>query len=316
MVAKYRSALPQLGGQLLITDGGLETDLIFHRGFDLPHFAAFPLLGASDGRAALRGYYVDYLDLARSTDNGAVLESPTWRANSDWAPLLGYSLDELDAANRDAIALLQDLRREYEDGMGPIVISGCVGPRGDGYVVGTAMKTDEAERYHSRQIGVFAAAGVDMVTAITMTYANEAIGLARAAMAVDVPVAISFTVEIDGALPSGQPLADAIREVDAATGSGPAYYMINCAHPSHFAQVLEPGADWVQRIRGLRANASMASHAELDEATDLDEGDPVALGADHGRLRALLPEVTVLGGCCGTDVRHVTQIAAAWTAAA
>ena len=308
----HRQALPQLTGNVLLTDGGLETDLISHRGFDLPHFAAFPLLADAAGRSALRDYYAAYAGVAHEHGIGLVLESPTWRANSDWAPLLGYSLDELDDANRDAIELMREIRSTHRERVTPIVVSGCVGPRGDGYVVGSAMATDEAERYHSRQINVFAQAGVDQVTAITMTYVDEAVGIVRAARTAGVPVAISFTVETDGCLPSGQPLAEAIRHVDEATDGGSAYFMINCAHPSHFAHVLDPDAGWTGRIVGLRANASKLSHAELDDAEELDEGDPIDLGEHHAKLRSLLPNVAVLGGCCGTDHRHVGEIASAW----
>jgi S-methylmethionine-dependent homocysteine/selenocysteine methylase len=306
------TGLPQLSGSMMLTDGGLETDLIFHRGFTLEQFAAFPLLGTDAGRAALCDYYTAYIEIADAMGVGVVLESPTWRANPDWGPLLGYDPQALDEANGDAIALMCDLRARHADHAGPLVVSGCIGPRGDGYVVGEAMDPDEARAYHQRQIGVFAASGADMVTAITMTSAEEAIGVVRAAQVVNIPVVVSFTVETDGRLPSGQALPDAIRQVDESTDLGAAYFMINCAHPSHFAHVIEPGADWAGRIMGLRANASVLSHAELDQAEELDEGDPQELGQDHAALRALLPNVKVLGGCCGTDHRHVSEIARAW----
>jgi S-methylmethionine-dependent homocysteine/selenocysteine methylase len=305
----YRSGLPQLEGELFLTDGGIETTLIFHQGLDLPAFAAFVLLQDERGTDELRRYYEPYLELAAAEGAGFVLESPTWRASPRWAAELGISEDELDALNRKAIALMEELR----DGAAvPAVISGCIGPHDDGYSPSTKLTAEAAEDYHSAQIGTFADTAADMVTAITMTYADEAVGLARAARAEDLPVAISFTVETDGRLPSGQGLADAIAEVDEATDRAPAYYMINCAHPTHFEHVLEAGAEWPMRIRGLRANASTKSHAELDEAEDLDEGDPADLGARHAQLRERLPALNVLGGCCGTDHRHVTEIARAW----
>jgi homocysteine S-methyltransferase len=130
----------------------------------------------------------------------------------------------------------------------------------------------------------------------------------------DIPAAVSFTVETDGRLPTGQPLHEAIDQVDAETSSGAAYFMVNCAHPTHFADALEYDGAWRQRLVGLRANASSKSHAELDESTELDEGDPQDLGARHAALRDRLPNVTVLGGCCGTDARHVAAICAAWSA--
>jgi S-methylmethionine-dependent homocysteine/selenocysteine methylase len=309
----YRDRLPQLEGGLFVTDGGIETTLIYHRGLDLPAFAAFDLLKDDAGTEELRDYFRPYAVLAREQGVGLVLESPTWRANPDWAAEIGYSLEELDAFNRKAIALMEELRDEYA-GRAPIVISGCVGPQGDGYSPETMLSAAQAEDYHSTQIGTFADTAADMVTAITMTYAEEAIGVARAAAAAGLPSAISFTLETDGRLPSGQALGEAIEQVDAETGSAPAYYMINCAHPTHFEAALEADAPWVARIGGLRTNASTKSHAELDEASELDEGDPEDLGARHAALKARLPAVNVLGGCCGTDDRHVAAICTAWRA--
>jgi S-methylmethionine-dependent homocysteine/selenocysteine methylase len=311
--ARYRDRLPQLDGKLMITDGGIETTLIFHDGLDLPLFAAFVLLGDATGTAALRRYFDSYAAIAAKHGAGLVLESPTWRANPDWAHELGYSLAELDQINRASIALLEEVRDAHATAVEPIMISGCVGPRGDGYVAGELMSAEEAEAYHGTQIGTFADTAADMVCAITMTYAEEAIGVTRAARAQGMPVAISFTLETDGRLPSGQSLADAVAQVDDEADGGPEYYMINCAHPSHFEDVLEPGAPWLDRIRGLRANASRKSHAELDEATELDVGDPAELASEYRALGDRLRSLTVLGGCCGTDHRHVGEICAIYT---
>ena len=306
----HRARLPQLDDGLFVTDGGIETTLIFHDGLDLPEFAAFHLLRDDEGTAALRRYYEPYAELARQRGAGLVLESPTWRASPRWAEQIGYSLAELDALNRRAIDLMVELRDEYSTGAAPVVISGCIGPQDDGYDPSVLLSAEAAEEYHSVQIGTFADTEADMVAAITMTYADEAVGVTRAATAAGLPAAISFTLETDGRLPSGQPLGDAIEETDAATDAGPAYYMINCAHPTHFDAVLgdEP---WRERIRGLRANASTKSHAELDEAEELDEGDPRDLGERYAALAGKLPSLNVLGGCCGTDHRHIEQIAAA-----
>jgi homocysteine S-methyltransferase len=301
--------LPQLETGVFLTDGGLETVLIFHEGIELPAFAAFHLLKDDAGTAVLRRYYEPYLALARDRGLGFVLESPTWRASPHWAEQLGYTPEALDRLNRRAIALMEEIRSEH--GAVPIVISGCVGPRDDGYDPAVILSAREAQGYHATQIGTFADTAADMVTAITMTYVEEAIGIARAAAAVELPVAISFTTETDGRLPSGQPLADAIAQVDDETDSGPAYYMINCAHPTHFEAVLAADGPW-ERIRGLRANASTCSHAELDESDALDDGDPADLGARYAGLALRLPRLTVLGGCCGTDDRHVEAIRDAW----
>jgi S-methylmethionine-dependent homocysteine/selenocysteine methylase len=304
----YRTHLPQLSGDLFLTDGGIETVLIFHEGLDLPEFAAFDLLKDEQGTERLRSYYAPYVALARERGLGFVLESPTWRANPRWASEIGYHREQLDQFNRKAIALLEEIRDEQELGGAPIVISGCVGPHDDGYNPAELLTADAAQEYHSMQIGTFADTAADMVTAITMTYADEAIGVARAAAEAGLPTVISFTVETDGRLPSGQPLGDSIEQVDHETGGSPSYYMINCAHPTHFASVLEHGGDWLERIRGLRANASTRSHAELDEAEELDEGDPTDLGARYEQLRELLPQLSVFGGCCGTDHRHIAKI--------
>jgi homocysteine S-methyltransferase len=313
---KYRTHLPQLDGGLFLTDGGLETTLVFQEGIDLPAFAAFPLLEDEQQTRTLRRYFDQYATLARKHGVGFVLESPTWRANPRWAAEIGYDEQRLDRLNRKAIALMEEIRADYETESAPVVISGCLGPHDDGYDPAVMLSADDAERYHATQIATFADTAADMVTAITMTYANEAIGIARAAQAAGMPSAISFTVETDGRLPSGQALPDAIRQVDAETDAAPAYYMINCAHPTHFDGALEDGNGWRDRILGLRANASTKSHAELDEATELDEGDPADLGARYVALSSKLPQLRVLGGCCGTDHRHVTAICDAWLAGA
>ncbi len=310
-MSKYRDRLPQLGQEVFLTDGGIETTLIFHDGQDLPHFAAFHLLEDARGTEALKAYYRRHALVARLRGIGFILESATWRASPDWGRKLGYAPEALDLANRRAVRLLHELQAELETARSPMPISGCVGPRGDGYDPGSPMNAEEAQAYHARQIGVLADSGVDLVTAITMTNVAEAVGVVRAARARGLPVVISFTVETDGRLPTGERLGEAVRAVDAATEDGPAYYMINCAHPDHFADELAGGEAWLARIRGLRANASRCSHAELDDATELDAGDPVELARLYGDLCRRFPHITVLGGCCGTDHRHIEQIAQA-----
>jgi homocysteine S-methyltransferase len=302
--------LPQLD-RLFLTDAGLESDMIFNKGIDLPCFSSVMLLRTREGRAASDSYFRDFLDLARRAGTGCLLETATWRASSDWAGPLGLTVDELDRLNRDAVGQLLTLRDEFAGDSLPVVISGCLGPRGDGYDAGRIMSYAEAADYHTRQAVVLATAGADMLSGITMTNVNEAIGIARAAERAGLPVAISFTVETDGRLPTGDRLGDAVAEVDAATAAYPAYYMINCAHPAHFAEVLLQGCDWTTRLRGLRANASRCSHAELEAMTTLDDGDLQELASLYAELRRHLPHLTVLGGCCGTDIRHVTAIAEA-----
>jgi S-methylmethionine-dependent homocysteine/selenocysteine methylase len=310
-MSKYRNRLPQLDGRMFLTDGGIETTLIFHDRLELPYFAAFHLLREDRGRDALRRYYERYIAIATADGAGFILESPTWRASTDWGDKLGYTHSKITAVNRDSIGIMLELRRRHDSAQTPIVVSGCVGPRGDGYDPAPIMSTDEAEFYHTHQIAAFAEAGADMTTALTMTNTNEAIGIAQAARTVGLPVAISFTLETDGRLPTGQALADAVAEVDDVTAQAPAYYMINCAHPTHFEHVMPASASWTKRIRGIRANASRRSHRELNEAPDLDDGDPVELGAQYRDIRLRHPQITVLGGCCGTDHRHIGQICAA-----
>ena len=271
-MAKHRNALPQLAGDYFMTDGGIETTLIFMEGQDLPHFAAFHLFKAPEGERVLQKYFLAYAKLAKRFNTGLILETATWRANQDWGGKLGYGKDALAEANTQAVRLIEEIRNVYETPATPIVISGCVGPRGDGYIADRAMSGMEARDYHRTQIDTFAGTAADLVSAITMNYAEEAVGLARAAMQADMPVVISFTVETDGRLPTGQSLGDAIKQVDDATSGYPAYFMINCAHPSHFDHVVAADEPWLERIRGLRANASRMSHAELNEASGLDAG--------------------------------------------
>jgi S-methylmethionine-dependent homocysteine/selenocysteine methylase len=307
-MSMYRDGLPQMQSRLFLTDGGLETSLIFHHGFELPYFASFHLMREAEGRAKLTDYSRPFLGTARSGGYGFVLDTPTWRANADWGEKLGYSAEALAAVNRSAIALMDELRAEYLSSDFPIVLSGAIGPRGDGYVAGNVMSVSEAEAYHRAQIDAFADTNADMVTAFTMNNVPEAAGITRAAQRANIPVAISFTLETDGRLPAGQSLHEAIEAVDEETSGGPDYYMINCAHPEHFTQALEEGAPWMQRLRGIRANASRRSHEELDSSPDLDDGNPVELGQQYRSLRARFPHITILGGCCGTDHRHVASI--------
>ncbi len=309
MKPRYRDSISILKERQFLTDGGLETTLVFRRGMELPHFAAFDLIRTEAGRAALENYYAPYLEAALLLGTGFVLESATWRASRDWGARLGYDAEALAIANRACVAMLHDLRAEYEVPGQPIIVAGNLGPRGDGYRPEERMTAEEARDYHRAQVMTLAEAGADMICAVTMTSPEEATGIVRAAQDADMPVAISFTTETDGRLPTGETLAEAIAAVDAATGGanggGPLHYMVNCAHPTHFEHALAAGGDWVARIGGIRANASKLSHAELDESTTLDDGDPLEFGADYRRLRALLPGLRIIGGCCGTDHRHV-----------
>lgn len=315
-MAKYRSQLPQYDSGIFMTDGGLETTLIFREGIDLPEFAAFVLFDSDAGTQALKKYFSTYAELAQRYRLGLMLDSATWRANPDWGQKLGYSASALADINRRSIELLEETRAVYETDVSKMVISGSIGPRGDGYTPSSIMSVDEAARYHAWQIEAFAGTQADMVTAFTMNYTDEAVGIARAAQRLMMPVAISYTVETDGKLPTGQTLRDAIEATDAETDAYPAYYMINCAHPTHFIQALASSGDWLTRICGLRANASSKSHAELNEATALDDGNPAELASQYRDARQYLPNLHVIGGCCGTDDRHVEETCKAFSVSA
>ena len=297
-------AVPMPGGPGYVSDGGLETDLIYHYGFDLPEFAAFPLVERKQGRSALARYFAKVIDIARRAGANAMFEAPTWRANPDWAAKLGYDATALDASNRAAISLLRRVADEA-NGVSDVAVAGVIGPRGDGYVAGERADVDEAAGYHRAQLESFAAAGADFAFACTLTGPDEGAGIVQAANDVGIAVAISFTVETDGRLPDGSSLRAAIEQVDAV--GDVAFFGVNCAHPSHIQSAIEPG-DWLGRIGSVLPNASTKSHAELDEATELDEGDPAALAVDMRALRDELRAVSVMGGCCGTDARHVAAM--------
>ena len=311
-MTKYRNQLPQLSSSTFMTDGGLETDLIFNKGIDLPEFAAFDLLKSSDGKQTLKNYYQDYLVIAKKKCKGFILEAPTYRANPDWVVKIGYTLGDLQVIHNTAIEELEDLRNEFEDDNFKVPISVCIGPRGDGYVPSNIMTAEQAEEYHSSQIKVVSNTNADLVSALTINYNDEAIGIVNAAKKHHIPVVISYTVETDGNLPSGQSLKDAISSLDKATNNYVSYFMINCAHPEHFKGVLNTNESWTKRIKGLRANASKKSHAELDESETLDIGNKEELAKDYCDLRSYLPNLSIIGGCCGTDSTHLESICELW----
>lgn len=307
-MATYRTNLPQLSGDVFLTDAGVETDLIFNHGIEIREFAAHTLLTDPRGKAALERYHRGFLNLACETGTGYILDSQTWKAHPHWSKDLGESVEQLAAINAACITFISDLRDEYAENAKPIVLNGAVGPRGDAYAPETSVAISEAEDYHAQQLGWLAATNVDMVTALTFTQADEAAGFANAACAAGLPPVISFTTETNGRLPTGQPLNEAIDQVDTMTNQAPVYYMVNCAHPDHFFHVLGD-ADWARRIRGIRCNASRKSHAELDASETLDDGDPNELGQQYRELRERMPWLNIFGGCCGSDLRHVTEIA-------
>lgn len=306
-MSRYRHHSPFKATSPFVTDAGLETELIFKKHYELPEFASFPLLESKQGMADLNEYYQHYIAIAKQYNTGLILEAPTWRASNEWGTRLGYNSEQLDTINRQAITFLEMLRHSSKL-THPCLISGCIGPRYDGYNPEHYMSLEQAEKYHSQQIKTFSETAADLVSALTMTSFNEACGITLAAKKYDMPVVISFTTETDGCLPSGESLQSAIEQIDKFTEAYPVHYMINCAHPTHFEAAIDQQQSWVERIGGIRANASCKSHAELDECTELDDGDPIELGLQYKQLKAHLHNLTVVGGCCGTNHHHVAEM--------
>lgn len=291
-----------------LTDGGFETELLFKHGFELPEFAAFPLLENPRGCEKVVDYYRSFLDIAADKGAGFIAETPTWRASKKWGRRLGYSESQLERVNTRAVDIIQSVCDEYRDSVADIIISGNIGPQDDGYAPGVMLSEKEAREYHQDQIKTFASAGVDIVSALTLCYADEAIGFVKAANDAGLPSVVAFTLETDGRLPNGTSLASAISEVDSETEGGPAYYMINCAHPSHFENVI--GSEVViERLKAVRGNASRMSHEELDNAEELDQGVPEEFGVETAELLSKHNGIKVFGGCCGTDHRHIRAVA-------
>jgi len=302
---KYRDNLPQLGRDIYACYIGMTTEIIYRDGIDLPGFASYPLLLNPVHKNLIRNYNCNLVDLARDQNVGLILDSETWAANRDRGAELGFSPDDLRKLNIEAIELIAGVREEKGDL--PTVLCGQVGPRGDGYAPTDQMSTHEAEDYHSEQIEVYSNTEADLVSGFTLCYPEEASGVVRAAQRFDMPVAIAFTVETDGRLPTGVSVKEAIEQVDEESDGGALYYLINCAHPDHFTSIFsdEP---WMKRLRGVVANSSRCSHAELEVAEELDEGDPDELGIQVGGLRKQFSHFNILGGCCGSNLRHMKRI--------
>ncbi|MFY0681089.1 MAG: homocysteine S-methyltransferase family protein [Thalassovita sp.] len=303
----YQNDLPLRNDQIFLTYTGMETDLIFTQGIELPGFASFPLLASADGRRLLNQYYEDLITLGQNAGLGVILEAPTWVANAARAAPLGYDTQALEQINRDALELIDTIRSNHVS-TAPVLLSANIGPKDDAYAPSCQMTAPEAQAYHLAQIKTLQHTATDVVSGYTLAYPAEAIGIIQAARQCGLRVVIAFTVETDGRLPTGQTLQEALETVDAATEAYASYFMINCAHPDHLTSSLS-AEPWAQRVKGIVANASRCSHAELDAASELDAGDPAELGQQLVALREAHPQLTVLGGCCGTDMRHLSEIA-------
>ncbi|MFT3987754.1 homocysteine S-methyltransferase family protein [Aestuariivirga sp.] len=302
-----RAALPQQAGHLMTTAGGFETWMQYVDGFKLRHFCGFELLNDPRGVTRLRDYHRKVVEAAVANGFGVINEGLHYRASRDWGDLTGFSREGLAEINMRGIDLYRDFAREYQSPQTPMLVGGVIGPRGDAYNVGRTPDAAESEDYHSEQILTFRKAGADHVTAMTFSSVEEAIGLARAAKALDMPVVISFFVAPGGKLKGGETLDEAISRVDAATGTAPAYFMINCTHPTEFTPGLTPGP-WNSRLGGFMPNAVAMETLDLCKLGHLEDGDPQELGGQMAELAQRFPHVNVWGGCCGTDGRHIGQI--------
>jgi len=299
--------LPQQTGSLMTSAGGFETWMQYVDGFKLRHFCGFELLNDARGEACLRDYHRKVVEAAVANGFGVINEGLHYRASRDWGALTGFSREGLEEINIRGIEFYRDFAKEYATAETPMTVSGAIGPKGDAYNVGRVPDAAEAEDYHSEQILTMRKAGVDQVTAMTFSGVEEAIGFCRAAKAAGVPVVVSFFVVRGGRLKGGESLDEAIARVDAATGNAPAYFMINCTHPTEFEPSLTEG-DWTNRLGGFMPNAVAAETLDLCKLGHLEDGDPEELGDQMAGLARRFGHVNVWGGCCGTDGRHIGQI--------
>ncbi|MEW6269134.1 MAG: homocysteine S-methyltransferase family protein [Thermodesulfobacteriota bacterium] len=307
-------------GRTYLTPGGTETFMLFQQGFPLREGCAFEIFDDDAAWTRLRTEYLDRIfRAAQEHGHGLLLDTLVWRAHPDYVAALGYPAGDLARFNELAVERTRQAVAEWRARDGarrgelPVVLTADVGPRGDGYKVSDAGVTPEAARaYHRAQIEVLARAGVELVCALTMTSVAESIGVALAARDCGLPLIVSPTVETDGTLPDGTPLGELVRQVDEATGGAPLFYMVNCAHPTHVAGALArakaAGEAWLGRFKGIRANSSRKSHAELDDSPELDRGNPQELGREVAAMKREYG-LRVVGGCCGTDAEHIAAIA-------
>jgi homocysteine S-methyltransferase len=301
---------PQTDGTVYLTEGGQETEIMYRFGHELPEFAMYPLLERPDALAALRGMYERYLEVAAAAGLAVVIGGLDYRASPDWGAKLGYSPEALAEAQMRCIDFLRDVSKPFRERIPTILISGIVGPRGDAYSLNRTITPDEAEHYHLYQLNTLARAGVDLATALTFNSVPEAVGVARAAARVNLPLGMSFTLDSGTSrLQSGPSLREAIETTDRESGEAkPDFYGINCSHPLEFVPVLEPGR-WVERIRMIRPNASAMDKIALCRIGYLEEGDPLELGRLMGEVARRYPQIDIWGGCCGTWEKHLGQIA-------
>lgn len=307
-----QSPLPIAGsGELFLTEGGSETEIMYRHGFELPEFAMFTLLENPKAVPIMRDMFCAQLDVAAEFGLSFLLTGLDYRASPDWGAKLGYSAQGLADANISAIEFLRDIAQGYEDQIPRLLVGGILGPRGDAYDLNQNITAESAEDYHSVQLNTLKAAGVDFVSAQTFNNVPEAVGVCKAASKMGVALSVGLTLDSTCRLKSGPSLAEAITEIDALTGEqAPDFYLLNCSHPVEYEPALE-NASWIKRLRGVRPNASKMEKLALCKLGHLEDGDPVELGAQLGDLSQRFPHMDIFGGCCGTGDSHLREIAKA-----
>lgn len=308
MMADAKSFPSKQEGRFYLSEGGTETELMYKYGFELPEFAMFPLLNNPDAVSKMREMFRSYLEVVAVNGMCALMGGLDYRASPDWGERLGYSPEGLAEANHHALAFLREIADEYTTDIQEILIQGVIGPRGDAYERNETITENEAEDYHSVQLKTLKEADVDLALAMTFNNIRESIGVARAAAKVGVPLAISFIVNSESKLDTGQSLGEAIATIDAETNHAPEFYSVNCCHPIEYEPAIE-SYDWINRVRGVRPNASKRDKIALCQLGHLEDGDPVELGQQCGDLARRYPHMDIWGGCCGTWDNHLNEIA-------
>ncbi len=309
------SPTPPIGtNEVFLTEGGIETEIMYRHGFELPEFSMLPLLDNPKAVAAIRSVLSQHLDVAAEFGLSFMLTGLDYRASPDWGAKLGYSPAGLADATIAAIDLLRDIAKNYENQIPRLLIGGILGPRGDAYSLNREITEASSEDYHAVQLETLKRAKVDFTCAMTFNNIAESVGAARAAATAGMPFSISLTLDGTSKLKSGPSLAEAITEIDAKTGNeAPDFYMINCSHPLEYEPALEAG-DWTKRLRGVRPNASKMDKLALCKLGHIEDGDPVELGAQLLSLSDRYPQLDIFGGCCGTGHNHLREIAKVLTA--
>ena len=300
---------PRLEGKFYLTEGGTETEVMYKWGFDLPEFAMFPLLDDPEADTVIRNMYRRYLDVAAEQGVGVLLNGHDYRASPDWGAKLGYSAEGLQQMQRRTIQFLDEMRAEYADRVTDVYIAACIGPRGDAYGTGGEITADEAEDYHSVQLHNLDGTAADMAVAATFNNIPEAIGVIRAAKGAGMPIGVSLTLTPEGRLRSGPTLREAVETVDEVTAGAAAWFGTNCSHPLEFEPAIADAGPWLDRLRYIRPNAAKMDKIALCSLGHLEDGDPEELGEQMGDVVRRLPRADIIGGCCGTDERHLSEIA-------